>query len=67
MQEQDIKFPPSYKFIVGTNDYLVNNKRFPSFTDRILYMSNSGENELVPICYESDHLVKLSDHKPVYA
>eukprot|EP01060_Flectonema_neradi_P039892 TRINITY_DN8947_c1_g1_i1.p1 TRINITY_DN8947_c1_g1~~TRINITY_DN8947_c1_g1_i1.p1 ORF type:complete len:519 (+),score=96.14 TRINITY_DN8947_c1_g1_i1:107-1663(+) len=34
-KEMDINFPPTYKFIEGTNSY--STKRTPAWTDRILY------------------------------
>jgi len=67
-QEGVLKFPPTYKFIPGTDEYDQRPEkklRCPSWTDRILYRSK-------PICkieqieYNCGNLT-LSDHKPVYA
>ena len=37
----------------------------PSWTDRILYRSNMGQ--LVQVNYDCNNLVKVSDHRPVFA
>ena len=46
-------------------------KRNPSWTDRILYSCNCQKDEsecdLVLKSYDSNNLVMLSDHRPVFA
>ncbi|KAJ8721967.1 hypothetical protein PYW08_004369 [Mythimna loreyi] len=68
--EHDIRFPPTYKFMIGGDEYDL--KRKPSWTDRILYKVNANnyENvtlkaEVVSYNYMSHYTV--SDHKPVVA
>ncbi|XP_054275742.1 phosphatidylinositol 4,5-bisphosphate 5-phosphatase A-like [Macrosteles quadrilineatus] len=62
LQEADIKFPPSFKFKLGTNDYVTN--RRPAWTDRILYRDSEKVN-ITPISYKSVEEYMVSDHKPV--
>ncbi|XP_068633349.1 inositol polyphosphate 5-phosphatase K-like isoform X2 [Battus philenor] len=66
--EPEIKFPPTYKFLIGTDDYDI--KRKPSWTDRILYkvVANNYENITLRADVVSyNHLphYTVSDHKPV--
>ncbi|SCU82953.1 LADA_0C08856g1_1 [Lachancea dasiensis] len=62
-KEPTVKFPPTYKYDHGTNNYDTSEKaRTPSWTDRIVY---SGDN-LRPLAYSDAQLI-ASDHKPVYA
>ncbi|XP_063623921.1 phosphatidylinositol 4,5-bisphosphate 5-phosphatase A-like [Cydia splendana] len=68
--EPDIKFPPTYKFNIGTDEYDI--KRKPSWTDRILYkvIANNYENITLRadlISYNHVPFYTLSDHKPVVA
>ncbi|VDK44195.1 unnamed protein product [Anisakis simplex] len=63
-EEAHIDFPPTHKFIIGSNDYVSN--RIPSYTDRILYYSK-GNDRIKPLLYESLWDEDCSDHKPVYA
>ncbi|XP_049873277.1 inositol polyphosphate 5-phosphatase K-like isoform X1 [Pectinophora gossypiella] len=68
--EPDIRFPPTYKFNIGTDDYDV--KRKPSWTDRILYkvIANNYENITLRadlISYNHLPHYTVSDHKPVVA
>ncbi len=37
--EQPIHFPPTFKFVVNSDDY--NLKRVPSWTDRVLFLCNA--------------------------
>lgn len=62
--EMEIKFPPTYKFDVGTKTYDTSEKmRIPAWTDRIL---NRGE-VLTQLRYGSAEDILFSDHRPVYA
>ncbi|CAH2048510.1 unnamed protein product, partial [Iphiclides podalirius] len=68
--ESEIRFPPTYKFNIGTDDYDM--KRKPSWTDRILYkvIANNYENiTLRADVISYNHLPHyiVSDHKPVVA
>ena len=61
--EGSINFAPTFKFERGTDLY--NKKRESSWTDRILFRSNNGL--LKQVNYDSNNLLKLSDHRPVFA
>ncbi|XP_047533359.1 phosphatidylinositol 4,5-bisphosphate 5-phosphatase A-like isoform X1 [Vanessa atalanta] len=68
--EPEIRFPPTYKFHMGTDDYDL--KRKPSWTDRILYkvIANNYENITLRADLISYHHIPhytVSDHKPVVA
>ncbi|CAI5760382.1 unnamed protein product [Candida verbasci] len=67
--EGDIKFYPTYKFDKGTSNYDTSEKqRVPSWTDRILFMSQkSKRSDLEQLNYNSIMDICLSDHKPVYS
>lgn len=62
-EEAKLKFPPTYKFKVGTSEYDLkpSKVRIPSWCDRILYR---GEN-LQQLFYTSIQSPTTSDHKPV--
>ncbi|KAL3981946.1 Endonuclease/Exonuclease/phosphatase family protein [Acanthocheilonema viteae] len=62
-REAYINFPPTHKFIVGTNDYV--NDRIPSYTDRILYYAKES-SRIRPGKYDCLWEENASDHKPVY-
>ena len=64
INEANIEFYPTYKFVKGTNDYDSNNgkTRIPSWTDRIFYPNKNG---IKNIMYNSIPDLLLSDHKPV--
>ena len=62
MDEASIKFSPTYKYIIGANEYDKNKKRIPSWTDRILFKKFS---ETAPLAYNKC-LLSLSDHQPIY-
>jgi hypothetical protein len=65
--EHSINFPPTYKFDLNSDEYDTSAKaRTPSWTDRILYKSNS---ELAWEClhYSSVSSIRSSDHRPVHA
>ncbi|CAB3236737.1 unnamed protein product [Arctia plantaginis] len=66
--EQEIRFPPTYKFFIGTDEYDI--KRKPSWTDRILYKVNANNYENVTLRaevlqYHDIAHYTVSDHKPV--
>lgn len=61
-------FPPSYKYKIGTSVY--DSKRFPSWTDRILYKANVANYENYKLSmnqhsYTAHADFLESDHKPV--
>ena len=60
VEEADITFPPTYKYVKGTDLYNLS-KRVPSWTDRILYKRGS---KITPIFYDRI-LINFSDHKPI--
>ena len=62
-QEGPIYFAPTFKFNAGTTLY--KKSRQPSWTDRIIFRSNDGI--LTQINYDSNNLVTLSDHRPVFS
>lgn len=61
LEEGKIKFPPSYKFKVGTSEYDSDKVRIPSWCDRILFR---GE-QVQQVFYNSVMSPLTSDHKPV--
>lgn len=64
--EQEINFPPTYKFDKGTKVYDTSEKqRIPAWTDRILFLSR--QNLIEPLLYNSCQNLTFSDHRPVYA
>ncbi|KPI97674.1 Phosphatidylinositol 4,5-bisphosphate 5-phosphatase A [Papilio xuthus] len=69
LTEPEIRFPPTYKFILGTDDY---DLKKPSWTDRILYkvVPNNYENITLRadcLSYNDVPHYTVSDHKPVVA
>ena len=60
IDEANITFPPTYKYIKGTNFYNLS-KRVPSWTDIILYKK---EKKIIPIYYNRI-CINFSDHKPI--
>ncbi|XP_075977674.1 inositol polyphosphate 5-phosphatase K-like isoform X2 [Anticarsia gemmatalis] len=68
--EHEIRFPPTYKFSIGGDEYDI--KRKPSWTDRILYKVSANNYENVTLRAEVvsyNHIphYTVSDHKPVVA
>lgn len=59
--EENISFPPTYKYILNTNNYNIT-KRFPSWTDWIFYLTNFSQFDIKK--YETISTI-LSDHWPV--
>lgn len=69
--EQEISFPPTYKFHIDRMGYNFSHRK-PAWTDRVLfrYTKNAYENvtlDLKPHQYVSHDLYIQSDHKPVSA
>lgn len=64
--EGPIKFAPTYKRKVGVNNE-ISLKRNPSWTDRILYKFNAETCDLTQKSYDSNNLLTLSDHRPVFS
>jgi hypothetical protein len=69
-KEPVISFPPTYKFLVNTDNY--DNSRKPSWTDRFLYHINPNNFHAKKLGveileYNSIPAYKISDHKPVKA
>ena len=68
-REGNIDFAPTFKFSFretaanGFQDYKLS--RMPSWTDRILYRSTSGQ--IFQTNYDSNNLIRVSDHRPVFA
>lgn len=72
LSEKLPNFAPTYKFVIGTEDY--DKKRRPAWTDRILFRVNSYnyEDDNVELSLEaknyqshSDEIYRCSDHIPV--
>src|SRR6266540_4667441 len=69
-QEGEIKFPPTYKYHIGTIDSFNTSKRTPGWCDRILYYNKHDGDDTEPIIlhqYVSNNDYTTSDHKPVSA
>lgn len=64
IDEGKIKFPPTYKYEIGTSEYEAKKNRVPSWCDRILF-KKCDYIELLE--YTSVQNICLSDHKPVFA
>ena len=68
LKEGKIEFAPTFKRKQFDNNAF-GMKRNPSWTDRILYHCNTldTEDRLKLKSYDSNNLVMLSDHRPVFA
>lgn len=82
-QEGQIKFKPTYKFLVKEDRYdVVTNSsgqatiagsgssklKLPSWTDRVLYKLNDETGSNITLSqYSAINMLTISDHKPVYA
>ena len=66
INEGTIKFAPTYKFEINSDNYAFNKKkiRVPSWCDRIFF---SKKNGIKIVSYDSVPNLKISDHKPVTA
>jgi phosphatidylinositol-bisphosphatase len=65
-QEGRIKFRPTYKYDIGTNNFDTSKKlRIPSYTDRVLFRCRK-KNSVVCLSYDAAIDLQESDHKPVY-
>ncbi|KJH51733.1 endonuclease/exonuclease/phosphatase family protein [Dictyocaulus viviparus] len=62
--EAPIKFAPTYKFELGTTNYVPN--RIPSYTDRILFWTKNA-SWIECTSYDCIQEKSQSDHRPVYA
>ncbi|KAI8321878.1 DNase I-like protein [Martensiomyces pterosporus] len=63
-EEADIKFAPTYKYVIGTSEY--DDKRTPAWCDRLLWWTRPGcESGIRSTEYESVDSLDTSDHKPV--
>ena len=61
MTENNISFPPTYKYFIDSDNYDISKKQ-PSWCDRILYKNSKNIKQL-----RYDRInVNCSDHKPVY-
>uniref|UniRef100_A0A3Q2XTA6 Phosphatidylinositol 4,5-bisphosphate 5-phosphatase A n=1 Tax=Hippocampus comes TaxID=109280 RepID=A0A3Q2XTA6_HIPCM len=74
--EGPLKFPPTYKFDVGTHTYDTAKKRKPAWTDRILWRlrrtgspvpTHNAALQRTQHAYKSHMAFTISDHKPVSA
>lgn len=64
-KEGEIAFAPTFKRKAYDNTTF-KMKRNPAWTDRILY--HCGQVDTLELCaYDSNNLVNLSDHRPVFA
>lgn len=67
-QEGPLHFRPTYKFDKHSNVYDSSGKqRIPSWTDRILYLSNEKAHDVEILSYRSQMNFQTSDHRPVGA
>jgi hypothetical protein len=64
-QEGPLLFAPTYKRKPGKLQE-ISTKKNPSWTDRILY-SKAPDCQLEQKSYDSNNLVTLSDHRPVFS
>ena len=66
INEGTIKFAPTYKFEINSDNYAFNKKkiRVPSWCDRIFFCKKNG---IKIINYDSIPNLKISDHRPVTA
>lgn len=68
-KEGIIEFAPTYKLTKNEDSYNIS-ERLPGWTDRILYYTAKdieGKEILVQKSYDSNNLLKISDHRPVFS
>lgn len=63
LDEGPLKFNPTYKYNLDSNDYDTKAKRIPSWCDRILFKKTPMIRQL---CYDRKEYT-YSDHKPIYS
>lgn len=63
LQELPVKFPPTYKYLINSNDYDFKKKRIPSWCDRILF---NGNGKVKGLEYNHVEMFRESDHKPIF-
>ncbi|GAB9471951.1 Inositol polyphosphate 5-phosphatase [Globisporangium polare] len=67
-KEGPLHFRPTYKFDKHSNVYDSSSKqRIPSWTDRILYLSNDKAADIEILSYRAQMTFQTSDHRPVGA
>lgn len=64
--EEEIHFPPTYKFDKNAPTYATSKLRVPSFTDRILVYSRN-KSRIKGLGYDTNMDLLISDHRPVFA
>lgn len=65
-KEGEIKFPPTFKFVVGTNTYKWEYRK-PAWTGRVLYRTKDNRINVQVLDYKSYPSTFSSDHKLVSA
>ncbi|KAF4036989.1 putative DNase I-like protein [Phytophthora infestans] len=67
-REGQLNFRPTYKFDKRSDVYDSSSKqRIPSWTDRVLYLSNDKLHDIELLSYRSQTNFRTSDHRPVCA
>ncbi|RLN27016.1 hypothetical protein BBJ28_00014621 [Nothophytophthora sp. Chile5] len=67
-REGPLNFRPTYKFDKRSDVYDSSAKqRIPSWTDRVLYLSNDKVHDIELLSYRSQTNFRTSDHRPVCA
>ncbi|KAG7389143.1 inositol polyphosphate 5-phosphatase [Phytophthora boehmeriae] len=67
-REGQLLFRPTYKFDKRSDVYDSSPKqRIPSWTDRVLYLSNDKMHDVELLSYRSQANFRTSDHRPVCA
>jgi hypothetical protein len=67
-KEGQLHFRPTYKFDKRSDVYDSSSKqRIPSWTDRVLFLSNDKGSDIELLSYRSQTSFRTSDHRPVSA